>query len=147
MSQVDKQNAAKVLLESIKVDLPALEELLAEMNSEWVADDMFYRFYHHSFKVYGLQSVTDKAFGALGRLLPGVRMNQQFLDIVHNGTGKTFEMSDNRRWGYETRPILEAFWHVRQMVDIAVRCGKTMDTAPDLLPSGWAALLYLYNLR
>src|SRR5438445_10480854 len=40
-----------------KARLPELEKLLEEVSSHWHAEDGFYRFYHQSFKVYGLQEV------------------------------------------------------------------------------------------
>jgi hypothetical protein len=46
-----------------------------------------------------------------------------------------------------TRPIVEAFFHARYFLEMAVRYGKELATAPCLLPSGWASLLYLYGLR
>ena len=43
--------------------------------------------------------------------------------------------------------MLEAFWHAEYMLRMAIRYGKELDEAPSLLPSGWAALLYLYGIR
>ncbi len=53
----------------------------------------------------------------------------------------------NARWLQETRPILEALFHVRTMLDFAIRCGKELQEAPESLSSAWAAVLYLFNLR
>jgi hypothetical protein len=69
------------------------------------------------------------------------------MQIVKEGTGKTFENEHNRRWPQETRPIVEAFFHARYFLEMAVRYGKDLEHPPRMLPSGWAALLYLYNLR
>lgn len=41
----------------------------------------------------------------------------------------------------------EAFFHARFFLKMAVKYGEELDEAPSTLPSGWAALLYLYNLR
>jgi hypothetical protein len=46
-----------------------------------------------------------------------------------------------------TRPIVEAFFHARFFLEMAVRYGNELDKAPHMLPSGWAALFYLYELR
>jgi hypothetical protein len=54
---------------------------------------------------------------------------------------------DNRHWPEATRPIVEAFFHARYFLEMAVRYGRQLSVAPQLLPSGWAALLYLYRLR
>ena len=56
-------------------------------------------------------------------------------------------MAHNKRWLEETRPILEAFFHARMMLEFVVRYGRELEDAPQVLPSGWAAVLCLYNLR
>jgi hypothetical protein len=33
------------------------------------------------------------------------------------------------------------------MLEMAVKYGKELERPPNFLPSGWAALLYLYDLR
>jgi hypothetical protein len=33
------------------------------------------------------------------------------------------------------------------MLEMAVKYGRELDEPTDSLPSGWAAFLYLYNLR
>jgi hypothetical protein len=53
----------------------------------------------------------------------------------------------NDRWLSETRPIIEAFFHARYFLEMAVHYGQALDKPPNAMPSGWAALLYLYNLR
>lgn len=73
-------------------------------------------------------------------------MNAWFRAIVEEGTGKTFASEHNHRWLEVTRPIVEAFFHARYFLEMAARYGKTLDGPPRLLPSGWAALLYLYDL-
>jgi hypothetical protein len=42
---------------------------------------------------------------------------------------------------------LEAFFHARYVLEMAVKYGDDLDEPTNLLPSGWAGLLYLYNLR
>lgn len=44
-----------------------------------------------------------------------------FTAIVRAGTGKAFETGDNSRWPEATRPILEAFFHARYFLEMAVR--------------------------
>lgn len=41
----------------------------------------------------------------------------------------------------------QAFFHARYFLDMAVKYGTELDAPPQMLPSGWAGLLYLYNLR
>ena len=43
--------------------------------------------------------------------------------------------------------IVEAFLHARYFLEMAVRYGQELKHPPALLPSGWAALLCLFELR
>jgi hypothetical protein len=43
--------------------------------------------------------------------------------------------------------VEEPFFHARYMLEMAVGYGKDLERPPAVLPSGWAALLYLFNLR
>ena len=58
------------------------------------------------------------------------------------------EMSpeEKQEWDRHTRPMLEAFAHAKFMVEMAVRYAD-LPLPPVPMPSGWAALLYLYDLR
>jgi hypothetical protein len=103
------------LLKGIKARLPDLEKLLEKASSHWHAEDGFYRFYHQSFKVYGLQQDTAEIVRVLRSLLPDRTLNPWFEQIVREGTGKEFSHEHNKRWLAETRPILEAFFHARTM--------------------------------
>lgn len=143
----DTREPAKRLLTNLKSTLPALEKLLEDFSGHWDYEDPIYRFYHQSFKVYHLQHQTTEVVVALQALLPDHALNEWFLTIVNNGTGREFEMEHNDRWLVETRPIVEAFFHARYFLEMAVRYGRILMVAPQHLPSGWAALLYLYNLR
>ena len=144
---VDNRPEVQVLFQTLKAHLPELETLLAQCTNHWGYEDPIYRFDHHSFKVYGLQDQTTKMVQALQALAPEIRLNTQFLWVVEAGTGKVFKNSDNRRWDSVTRPILEAFFHARFFLEMAVKYGRELQAPPNTLPSGWAALLYLYNLR
>jgi hypothetical protein len=73
-------------------------------------------------------------------------MNMAFDRIVREGTGKQFEMEHNKEWDRHTRPMLEAFAHAKFMIEMAVRYAD-LASPPASMPSGWAALLYLYDLR
>lgn len=54
--------------------------------------------------------------------------------------------ADNNHWSLVTRPIVEAFFHARFFLEMAVRYAP-IDAPPRPMPSGYAALLYLYQLR
>lgn len=137
----------KQLLTAIKARLPELESMLEEICSHW--EDPLYRFYHHSFKVYALQDTTRNIVETLYALAPeGTTINTCFQEILADGmSGKQFELDHNSEWTRHTRPIVEAFFHARFFLEMAVKYGRELDEAPNRLPSGWAALLYLYNIR
>lgn len=144
----DLSRADAQLLANIKRDLDALSSLANEVKDEWCEGDLVYRFWHQSFKVYGIQGRTLRIVRALEAIAPeGCELDERFQQIIAEGTGKTFAWEHNQRWLAETRPMLEAFWHADFMLRMAVRHGRELDQAPNLLPSGWAALLYLYGLR
>lgn len=143
----DDRPEVSALLMSLRVSLPNLESLLARCRQHWYEEDSVYRFYHHSFKVYALQETTTEIVAALQALAPERTLNSWFLEIVWDGTGKAFEGAHNARWLAVTRPILEAYFHARYFLEMAVQYGGKLDTPPAVLPSGWAAFLYLYNLR
>jgi hypothetical protein len=60
------------------------------------------------------------------------------LETVRKGTATTRE---------KTRPILEAFWHTKCFVQMMIKYAKGLETAPQAMPSGWAAILGLFELR
>jgi hypothetical protein len=132
------------LLASIQHNLDELGKLLAETDD---AEDLVYRFYHQSFKVYAIQGLTEAIVARLQALAPHLRLNPWFLEIVREGTGREFTPADNARWTAVTRPMLEAFFHARYFLEMVCRYGKELSSPPEILPSGWAAVLYLYNIR
>ena len=145
--ELESKNAE--LLSNISARLPELTELLEETDSESVYEDCVYRFYHRSFKVYRLQSVTLRIVEALRSVAPsGTTLNPKFEEIYKAGaSNKMFEREHNKQWTAHTRPFVEAFFHARFFLEMAVKYGKQLRQAPSLLPSGWAALLHFYNLR
>src|SRR6187551_3252016 len=147
LDATDDTPAVQALFASLKAALPELEKLLHECSGEWGYEDPIYRFYHQSFKVYALGRTTTRIVSALQALAPDQQLNEWFVRIVSEGTEKVFTPEDNRHWLEATRPIVEAFFHSRYFLEMAVRYGRQLTVAPQLLPSGWAALLYLYGLR
>jgi len=135
------------LLTNLKNKLPELEKLLGEINSEWHYEDLVYRFYHQSFKVYYAQNDTQRIVEALQLLMPDVKLNKWFNELIAEGTGKAFTYEHNKDWLKHTRPMLEALFHAKYFLEMAVKYGKELEKAPNMLPSGWAAFLYLYDMR
>ena len=137
------------LLANIQAKLPELVKLLKEVSSHWVYEDRVYRFYHQSFKVYDIQEHTKRIVETLWDLSPeGATRNPYLEEILQAGaSGKRFEDSHNKDWTTHTRPFVEAFFHAKFFLEMAVKYGKELKEAPEMLPSGWAALLYFYNMR
>jgi hypothetical protein len=143
----DNRHEVKELFSNLKKQLPNLEKLFKKCSDHWEYEDPIYRFYHHSFKVYGLQDTTREIVEILQALSPNLELNPKFLSIVNEGLGKKFKPEDNARWLENTRPILEAFFHARYFLEMAVKYGNELKYPPNMLPSGWASFLYLFNLR
>jgi hypothetical protein len=144
---MDERRQEVKLLAAIKDALPSLEQLWQQANSHWGYEDPVYRFYHQSFKVYQLQPVIGEIVQALQSLAPHLPMNPWFTQIVAEGTAGKFSPEVNQHWTAATRPIVEAFFHVRFFLEMVCKYGKELDEPPNPLPSGWAAVLYLYGLR
>ena len=146
MNQTEKRGLEHLLLQRIKEHKSELDSMLRRMSEHWTYEDPVYRFYHQSFKVYGIQQSTKQAVDLLKSLLPEQTLNPAFVQIVADGTGQEFDSSHNQNWEHHTRPLLEAFFHSKFMIEMTVRYAD-LEEPPEVLPSGWAALLYLFNLR
>ena len=142
-----REEEAGKLLSAAKRKLPELKALLASVSDHWGYEDPIYRFYHQSFKVYHLQTATLKIVAELQALAPHLKLNSDFLEIVAEGTGKQFDMSHNANWLKHTRPIVEAFFHARHLLRMVCKYAEELPKPPQVLPSGWATVLYLFNLR
>src|SRR6266849_2308753 len=139
-SRVQKDQA---LLEVIRANLPQLESLLADFLDEY--EDGIYRFYHQSFKVYSLQDHTLRAIEVFKTIAKSTnsQLCGSFEAIVASGTGVQFAIDHNKDWMLHTRPIVEAFFHAKYFLEMTVGVVGEMDSAPTILPSGWAAILEL----
>lgn len=135
------------LLAAIKAALPELDALLERASSHWGYEDVVYRLYHGSFKVYRVQHQTSEIVARLQALAPDRPTSGWFMQIVAAGTGVSFEREHNERWLEVTRPMVEAFFHARYFLEMVCKYGRELDEPPRLLPSGWASVLYLYGLR
>ena len=145
----EKQDAhMEALLGRIRERLPQIEELLVEIADDWGEEDGVYGFYDQSFKVFGLQQVTKKAFKLIeeigGETDP---LDGWYCQIVKEGTEGDFRDDTNAHWLSQTRPILEAFWHTKYFLAMMAKYGKELQSAPRALPSGWASVLCLFSLR
>jgi hypothetical protein len=137
----------QALLNAVQTNLPQLENLRVPFQAMY--EDGIYRFYHHSFKVYQLQHYTSKAVETF-RLIAKETDNtlcEWFEEIVAVGTGLVWESEHNHSWTLHTRPIVEAFLHTKYFLEMMIKYGREMDATPTTLPTGWAAILDLYNQR
>lgn len=137
------------LLTSIKAHLDELEKLLKWVNSDCFYEDYVYRFYHQSFKVYQLQDLTRQIADLLLKIAPeGNGFCRSFQELLQVGAGeKSFEMDHDGEWTARTRPFVEAFFHARYFLEMAVKYGKSLDDVPKFMPSGLAALFCLFDIR
>jgi len=98
---------------------------------------------------YWLQGHTLQAAALFREIAQAVGspLSAWFEEIVAHGTGIEFQPEHNSDWLRYTRPLVEAFLHAKYFVEMMVKYGQEMETSPRCLPSGWAAVLVLFNLR
>lgn len=142
------RKAETELLENIRAQMGMLVELKRKCDGHWGAEDAIYRFWHGSLKVYYLQELTVEIVDAIAEVCPsGGHLNPWFTQIVGAGTGKTFDLSHNANWVQHAQPIVDAYFHTYYMLDMIVKYGRELNEPPPVLPSGWAAVLELYEIR
>ncbi|MBA2735236.1 MAG: hypothetical protein H0U50_00470 [Pyrinomonadaceae bacterium] len=141
------QELSDKLLANIKENRTEIEKLSNVFRQ--LEEDYVYRFYHQSFKVFGSTAQIKQAKELFERLAPdSFSLNDWFCSIADEAIGKEFDFAKtNQIWLEETRPILEAFWHSKYFLEQMLVAADELEESPQLLPSGWAAVLYLYNLR
>jgi len=144
----DYERLERALLAKMRERASELRDLLAQVKDHWGYEDGLYRFYHQSFKVFGLQQLTERIVAELTVIAPGGRgLCELFLAVLEPGLGREFSPDDNAHWVELTAPIVEAFLHARYFLEMAVKYPAELEEPPRLMPSGWAALLSLYGLR
>lgn len=129
----------RVLIKNLHKKQKVLEELLENINSHWEIEDTVYRLYHGSNKATHAIAVTYLVLKELEGLYKYGWKNRcsVFKEIMEEGVDPK---KDPRRW-------IEAMLHARYFLEMAVKYSKEVDKPLQLLPSGYAALLYLYGLR
>lgn len=143
-----RREAGRVLLDNVRARLGDLEGLLEEITSMWVYDDLIYRFWHQSFKVYGLQQYTLRIDRMLQSLASeGTAMHPWYIETLKAGCNKKFEIQHNAVWLQETRPIVDAFFHAKYMLEMVVKSAREEHEPGGFVSSAWAAVLELYQIR
>lgn len=147
------------LADAIMLKSDSLESFLKASSDQWVREDLVYRFWHHSFKVYALQDYTQRGVDIIRSFAPpGSALHPFFEEIVEQGTGVVFDMSHNKDWTKHTRGLVEAFWHVTHIIEMMLKHAPSETTASieesagdtggfHFISSGWATVLEVFNLR
>ena len=141
------QKLSDELLTNIKENKSEIEKLHNAFRQ--LEEDYVYRFYHQSFKVFGATEQIRQAKLLFEQLAPdSLPLNDWFREIADTAVNKEFDFAKtNQIWLAETRPILEAFWHAKYFLEQMLVAANNLEVSPQMLPNGWAAVLYLYNLR
>lgn len=105
------------LLRAIKAnfeEIQTLHKLFANLEEDYV-----YRFYHQSFKVFGMNDVTKQAITLFEKIAPDeVKINDWFKQIADEAIEKEFDwQKTNPIWQTETCPIIEVFWHSKYFLE------------------------------
>lgn len=163
----ESERLRNVLVSNLAASKDALASKLKQVSGHWSYEDAVYRFYHGSFKVFHAQNETVEIVHLLASMDPEIKMpdewqskewtstiksklpdfplNSRFMSIMKSGTGQRFTDKTNANWDQSTRPIIEALFHAKYMLEMAVKYCDVPQTGG--LDSGFAALLYLYDLR
>lgn len=146
---MNKQIKSDELLHNIRQQMAALDALVEEVNSHAWYEDRIYRFYYQSFKVYSLREITTKMVTVLKSLAPEETMLCEAFEEIYTACVNHPDscLEDNSNWIANTRIFVEAFLHAKFFIEMAAKYGKALETSPNVMPSGWAALLCLYDLR
>ena len=144
----EKRHAlALELLRSIK---DRRHEIISHLNVfKKEEPDLIYRFYHQSFKAFIMVDIIRRSDELFESLAPeSTKLNSWYVKITQAALSKKFDFNTtNQKWLEETLPISQAFWHSKYFLEQMLAAADDIDEAPQILPSGWAAVLYLYGLR
>ena len=152
LTDIDKRIAKREsdiqnLWQNVQEKLPEIDAMVEKMEDEAHQEYVFYRYYHHSFKVYYAQEYTQEMRDLLDSLSPN-ELHPFYLDIFHEGCrGEKWQRKHNYAWGYNCRSFVEAFAHTLFFLKMISKYGHKYKEVPNLLDEGMAAILTLYRLR
>jgi hypothetical protein len=143
----NRRSKAEALLANIKTQRAEIETLLTDYKRE--EPDLIYRFYHQSYKFFIMTDLVQRAVDLFKRLAPEpTELNEWYGSMATEAVNKKFDWEKtNSIWLAETLPVLQGYWHSKYFLEQMRVAADELDAAPEILPSGWAAVLYLYNLR
>ena len=144
--QPERDLHALTLLNNVKADLPELEQLRKAIESSSYEDGV-YRYFHGSLKVYALRRTTLALRRRFKRLMPGFKLSAPYENIVRDAVRQKWNPDRNLEWELHARPIVTAFLFSKYFLDMICLHGRELNEIPEILPSGFAAVLYLYHLR
>lgn len=138
------------LLTNIHLRMDALKKCLEEVESHWGGEDGFYRYYHHSYKAFRLQGITEAITLEMANVDPRPFEDRHwsplFTSLIEAGTNKEFDISVNQHWEEQVGPIVTAYLHAREVLTMMVKYGEELDEAPQIMPSGWALVASVYGM-
>lgn len=113
-------------------------------------DDLVYRFFHQSFKVYRLQAVNREAVEFLETFLKPEHergFDFQMRELIAAGAGNIeFKDEHNLEWGRHTRPFVELYLHVKHILDCMLEAPEAQKEK-SCLTIPFATVLSCFNLR
>ncbi|MFQ5668493.1 MAG: hypothetical protein ACE5I7_18975 [Candidatus Binatia bacterium] len=117
-----------------------------------IIEDGVYRLYHQSIKVATVYATAFDALDLFARLCPvRCRINPWFLGIAEDAKRAWTDVPDlralNADWTKHARPVIELAFHCEYFLKQFVRYETEDFVSLTALPSGVAAILYLYGLR
>jgi hypothetical protein len=140
------------LFANIKSNQKELENLLAKITRhEGEYEGLIYRFYHNSFKVYDLHQTIENIINLLKKIDP--KTEPTFCELFKALIGEassvgSWKIDHNQRWKETAGKIVEAFFHAKYMLEMAVNCAKLYQEKPgECIDQKWGSLLELYNIR
>lgn len=145
MNYQEKDVCEHDLLKNIQLHEYAIRSLLSRLEGRFAGEDGIYRFYNQSFKAFYLQESTEQIANLLKKLL-NIPLNQIYLDIISEGTGKEFTEDTNKSWTKEVQPIVNAFLHSLHILKLIVKYGLDSTDKKRMDGNGWSTILVIYNL-
>lgn len=146
---VEMQIQENQLLENIIDNLDKIDSELKFFNNIRGYEDLVYRFYHKSKKVFQAQGKILDGYNLLRKLDPKKekKFDDYYEQIVREAISKEFSSETNIEWTKETRPLIESFLHTRYFLEQALNYGLEFEKGkiPMEMPYGWAALRTLYG--
>ncbi|MEI7719483.1 MAG: hypothetical protein WCI72_06440, partial [archaeon] len=139
------------LLVNIQTNLEKIDSCLNSFNSQMGYEEVLYRFFCQSLKVFSANGFTSSGFELLKSLDPKDKksLDESYSTIVKDALSRKFSLEMNNNWVSSTQPVVDAFLQTKYFLEMASKYGHKFekDKAPVVLPYGWAALGSLYKFR